>query len=140
MIATVLLVAVALVLAVIIFFWARSFIGESISKGDRAIEESCDDVIFRAEAIGGSLTIVNEGNIPIYSIEIKKKQTIGEIVEVEPLGNLGIATGESSQVSLPSGVASGDTIVVTPILLGETETHRKTFVCNENYGKEITVG
>ena len=69
-IATVLLVSIALVLAVIIFLWARSFVAEQIEKGGRVVEMACEDVKFLAEAYSGQLMIENVGSVPLFGVEI----------------------------------------------------------------------
>ncbi|MBU0761307.1 MAG: hypothetical protein KJ858_06510, partial [Nanoarchaeota archaeon] len=56
-IATVLLIAIALVLAVIIFLWARSFIGEGLEKDGRAIDKACENVVFNADASVSEVSI-----------------------------------------------------------------------------------
>jgi len=49
-IATVLLISIALVLALIIFLWARSFTSEQLQKFDEPVENACENVHFEAEA------------------------------------------------------------------------------------------
>ena len=77
-IATILLVSIALVLALIIFLWAKSFVGDAIEKDGQAVELVCEDVNFKAEAYGTKLYIENIGNVPLYGVEIRKKELIGE--------------------------------------------------------------
>ena len=77
LIATVLLIAIALTLALAIFMWAKTWVGEKIEKdiggGPQAIEMFCEDVSFEARVKGdGEVTITNIGNIPIYNVEVKK--------------------------------------------------------------------
>ena len=146
-IASVLLVSFSLALAVLIFFWARSFIGESITKNDRDVSLECDDVIFDAEAFPITdnnnnqrivLRAVNNGNVPIRAFEIRKKAFIGDVREIATLQNP-IGAGETGDVNLPPGISEGNEIIVVPVLLGETETHRKSFVCDDSLGKTFTV-
>ena len=145
-IATVLLIAIALVLAVIIFLWARSYIGESVQKSDRAIESSCAEVVFEAEAFSdGSVAIQNNGNVPIYGIEVREKSLTGWSIELsdsfsgpEIEGN-GIGNGESASIDGGTWNLAGEELVVIPILLGSTETRRVTHVCDSDYGIEVSV-
>jgi len=145
-VATTLLVAVAVILAVIIFFWARGFIGDSVNKFGVGIEQACPDVAFSAEAInGGKLYVQNEGSVPIYAMEVKLKKLVG----VESLGvlklnveSLGITAGESGSKELSDleeTLNVGDEIIVVPLLLGETDNERKAQACDEEFGQEILV-
>jgi flagellin-like protein len=145
-IATVLLIALALILAIIIFLWARNFISDQITKEGREITQSCSGVNFQAEAVKslGNLSIVNRGNIPLYGIEIRKKSAIGSLqeVQVEPFsGHPSLLSGETRDVPLPSELNAGMEILVIPVLLGESvSTHQKRpYPCDKAYGKTITV-
>jgi len=139
-IATVLLVVIALILAVIIFLWARSFVGESIEKQGREIALSCEDVAFRAEAYGGNLHIVNQGGVPIYGVEIRTREVLGRITQAEPFSDVGtIESGQTAEVALPSGVSEGEDIIVIPMLLGETDEYKKQYTCDEDYGVDAIV-
>ncbi|MEK6800430.1 MAG: archaellin/type IV pilin N-terminal domain-containing protein [Nanoarchaeota archaeon] len=140
-IATMLLVALTLVLATIIFLWARNFVGESIQKDGREIGSFCEQVAFNAETAGNKINIENLGDIPIFAVEIKKKKVVGEIKEIGTIEQ-SISSGQSAEIEIPNEIQNeislGDKITVTPILLGETETHKKAHVC-EDYGVEIEV-
>lgn len=138
-VATSLLVSITLILAAIIFFWARGFIGEAIEKNDRAIEYSCERVEFFVEAREGTLTVQNVGSVPIYAIEmrVKGKGEIKEIGRVQGGGTIG--NGQTGAFRLPSGASVGNTIIAVPILVGETSTGRTTYVCDAKYGKETEV-
>ncbi|MFH1290896.1 MAG: archaellin/type IV pilin N-terminal domain-containing protein [Nanoarchaeota archaeon] len=138
-IATTLLVSVALVLAVIIFMWARSFVEESIEKDGQHIELVCEDVFFVAEARAGQLFIQNTANVPIYAIEMRIKGE-GEIAEIElPEGGGTVGTGETMNFTLPTDASSGKTVVVVPILLGETDEDKVPHICDIEYGVEAVV-
>src|SRR3989338_2821478 len=90
-VATVLLVLLALVLALIIFLWAKSWLGEKVQKdlGEGMIlaEEACKSVGFKAEATkimpdNIEVAVENTRNVPIYGIKIIKiskgaKKTLG---------------------------------------------------------------
>lgn len=148
-IATMLLVALALILAVIVFLWARSFVGESIQKQGREIEQSCEEVSFRAEAFAsgvdsGKLSVVNIATVPLYGVEIRKKQVLGEITQVETFQNSMVLSGETGEISIAQLVNDGeivacDELIVVPVLLGETEQYKKAHVCDKDYGVEIIV-
>ena len=72
-IATVLLVMLVLVLAAIIFLWAKGFVGEQLQKRGQPIENICKEVSFNAQFVssGDFIEITNLGNIPIYQFDIK---------------------------------------------------------------------
>ncbi len=97
-IATMLLISIALLLAVIIFLWAKAFLDERIQKdlggGPEPIESFCKDVNIAAEAFttdkvtqcarilepgdqttGGCsyVRVVNRGNIPVHGLEVREK-------------------------------------------------------------------
>lgn len=143
-IATVLLVSLALVLAVIVFLWARAFIPDAVEKEGQSIDLACEQTHFFAEAFGGnerSLTIENTGDIPIWGAEIRKKQIIGEIVQAEQLDKVNLEGGQTGRVNLPNGIETDDQILVIPILLGRDKdgTKPRTYPCNEDAGVEIVV-
>jgi len=138
-IATVLLVSIALTLAVIIFIWARSFVSEAITKDGQAINLVCEDISFDAEYNSGQVLIVNRGNVPLYGVELSKvslgsRTHIGEGTFIQPVG-----TGESVGISVGETLAAGDKISIVPIILGEQEEYKKAFVCGESFSVESTV-
>jgi flagellin-like protein len=132
-IATVLLVLIAIILATIIFFWAKTFIGEKTLKFDQAIESSCDDVIFDAAVVidgdNANITIVNNGNVPIYGVEISKRD-LGSETKVGTLQQT-ISNGETGDIPVPAdlNLASGEEIVITPILIGLQGETKKAYPC-----------
>ena len=136
-IATVLLIAIALVLAIIVFLWAKSFIGEKTKKFGEPIEFSCEDISFIAEAFDSDeIDIENKGNVPIYGIEVRKKDT-GTILDAGRFEKT-IGVGETESVTGIS-LAEGDEILVVPIVLGETGEYKKAYTCPGDYGIETTV-
>src|SRR3989344_3021484 len=76
-ITTVLLIAMVIILAAIIFLWAKFFLGEIIEKEiggvKKTAERFCPDVNFQASISGAELSIANRGNVPIYNINLKMK-------------------------------------------------------------------
>lgn len=140
-IASALLIALAIVLALIIFFWAKTFFQEKILKENRDISFSCEKVSFEAEAIGRKLRVTNTGSIPINGFEIRKEQFFGVVKKVEPI-SAGVLTGETAELDLPAppAVSTGDKIVVMPILLGQSENgERKAYVCSREFSKQVEV-
>mgnify|MGYP001575867633 FL=1 len=130
-IATVLLISITVVLAGIIFFWAYSFVGESVSKDGQAIDTVCKDVAFQADASDGFLLVTNTGNVPLWDVQVRKKNALGgDVINIDDSSETIIKSGESAEI--PLNGLSGD-IVVSPVLMGETDTERKAYVCGEDY-------
>lgn len=139
-IATVLLIAIALVLAVIIFLWARSFIGEGLEKDGRAIDKACENVVFNADASVSEVSIENLGNVAIYGIEIKTVDSaVGTISQAEDFDNT-VTIGNTESVGVETlGLSSGENLIIIPILLGERRSQTGTHKCDEDYGVEVIV-
>ena len=134
-IATVLLISLVLVLAAIIFLWAKAFIPEQIQKFDSPIANACGDVVFSAAHTANGITIQNDGNVPIYSIQVGKK-SLGSIDYVEASPRT-VVTGGSWEYEV-AGLSNGE-IVVVPVLLGKTSDGQlKAFPCSDTYAKTIS--
>src|SRR3989344_515261 len=143
-IATVLLISLALVLVLIIFLWARTWIGEKIQKdlggGPEAIESFCDDISFNAEAelIGnGAINVNNIGNIPLYGLEVRKSG--GGATKNIGIGifDSGLPKGGGKSLSMDFGgdVLPGDELTLIPIILGEGESYKKPYTCSEDFAE-----
>lgn len=141
-IATLLLIGLALTLAVIIFLWARLFVGEQLTKGNSVIDNSCDAVHFDASASGNSLTLTNTGDIALYGVELREVST-GTIRAVQSLEGSVLLKGETQQLDISGAlqnVQTPTTLRVVPILLGETSAgQKKSHVCNPNTGVDVSV-
>ena len=141
-IATVLLVLVALILASIIFVWAKSFIGEKAQKSGEPLENSCGRISFEAEAISADskIYITNRGNVPIYGMEIRKKGLGSEV-------NIGLFTqtinnGENGEIDLSQQgitIEVGDELIIVPIVLGESGSDTKAYTCDVSESETIMV-
>ena len=146
-IASVLLIMLVLVLAMIIFLWARGFISEQIEKFGQPVEQQCGQMDYNIELLGspGAYTIegVNHGNVPIAYFDIKKvKGGSSEIKSFKflqlgvdgTLPNVGFDIGEMSDGSFP------EKIIIYPVLLGNVKgkDSSKPFTCVEQ-GKTITL-
>lgn len=132
-ITTVLLIALVVILAIIIFLWARSFIGEKIAKFDKPIESVCDEVKFRASIDENFLLLDNQGNVPIYAINIKKNSPGTSSVEEKIIG-LDKGDSKKEEIVIGSGVTS---ISIIPVLLGEVGEKKEKFTCPESVAVEI---
>lgn len=142
-IATVLLIMIALILAVIIFLWARSFVGEAVSKEKYSrIEQACVDIKFRAEAFASgssplqTIDIVNDGDVPIYGIQVGKKGFGSISVDKFP-GT--IANGQTQKVDVSSkGFVALDELQITPVIVGTAGETKRTYVCADSF-VDVTV-
>ena len=143
-IATVLLISLSLALAIIVFFWARSFIAERVQKQGQEIGAFCEQTVFNVEAVKDAtnninIYLTNTGNVPIYGIEVRSKK-IGEVAVVETFVNKNIYAGESGNVVIgDSTLAAGEVLAIVPILLGETNEYRKPYVCDKEYGIDVEI-
>jgi len=142
-IATVLLVAMSLVLAVIIFVWARTFIGEQAQKFEEPVEFACEDVNFDIDVLDdGTVDIINRGNVPLYGIDVREVG-FGAVRSVEIFEGVTIASGETSRVNLgtdaEAGLESEDSVIAVPIILGEIDGETRAFTCDDIYGITTTV-
>lgn len=138
-IATVLLIALALVLALIVFLWARGVVAEKVQKFGEPIENSCANVVFDAEAnyAEGNINIVNKGNVPIYGIVVIEKSA-GSAVASGSFDKT-IGNGEYKKIDMAGQFNAGETIIIVPKIIGETSSSKMVYTCEDKYGKEVTV-
>jgi len=143
-IATVLLIGMVVVLALIIFIWMRALAQETITKFEgENIELSCDKVSLDADYTAGILTITNTGNTPIYQIKMKVsdvgRHTTELIKKSEGWRKYGLDIGMSFTSS--EGVidlGSAEEVYLIPVLIGDTEDgKKKTFTCDERFGYRV---
>ena len=137
------LLVIALVLAVIIFLWAKSFVEEQIQKDGQQIELICENVKFLsgADKSENSLYVQNIGSVPIYTIEIRVEGE-GEIKEVpDPPNSQGIAAGQTANFTLPASLEAGNNLIVVPVLLGESREKRDLVprACDVDYGVQVVI-
>ena len=141
-IATVLLIAMVVVLAGVVFAWFQNIYDEEITKfGGKNVKLVCDDVKFEVDYIDGKLIIKNNGDVPIYRIKAKfegeGKHDSTVLGPGENWPNTGLAKGGiySGEVN----VENVDTIILIPILLGITSEGEQTHPCDERYGEPVDI-
>lgn len=142
-IATVLLIAMVVVIGLIIFLWFKGITDEAITKFGTNVELVCEDIEFDASYSGGMLYFSNLGNVPIFGIKVK---IVGEgSYETKDLREL---SEDWSEAGLnQGGVFSGNLVLgegtnklmLIPVLIGNSESGEKTFVCGERHGYEIII-
>jgi flagellin-like protein len=134
-IATVLLIVIVLILAVIIFLWAKSFVGERAEKFGSAIELSCDKTNFEVGLYSSpnTLEILNKGTVPLYGF-VLKLQGDAEVKITARVEDATIRSGESKSFELEDTPLNiGDNYLVIPIILGETDTDKVPYTCGDQY-------
>jgi flagellin-like protein len=146
-ITTVLLIALTLVIIAIVFLWFRGMVEEGVTKFGKNIQLVCDDVEFDADYSSGTLSIVNNGNVPIYKVNIRLSQAgIYQTKDIKDLSggsswpSTGLAQGGIFSAYIGNDVPTGtDKIIVLPVLIGTSAKGKKTFICEGQYGQEISV-
>ena len=145
-IATVLLIAMIVVIGLIIFVWFKSIVKEEGTKFGKNVELVCGDVEFDADydSYSGILSIVNNGNVPIFSMKIKiseegshRTKDLREISSNWP--ELGLNQGGTFSGDIYSEAGGADKITIIPVLMGSSEQGNKIFICEERYGQEIII-
>ena len=144
-IATVLLIAMVLVIALIIFLWFRQLGGETITKfGGQNIDLVCNDVAFSAsyDSYTDTLQMTNTGNVPIFQMKVKIEEdksfntyTLGNEIGTWP--DSGLSSGASLTTSIGAGSASKITLI--PVLVGTSSNGEKSYVCKDNTGYNVAV-
>jgi len=138
-IASVLLVFLVLILASIIFLWARGFFSEQLEKGNEAIENQCAKVKFTVEPTASysgqssiELDFSNLGDIDIYSVSIKEVDEDGGEASNPWSLNLGHGDGERLIVDLEK--TNLKELIIYPVLLGKVKGgfENKPFTCTDN--------
>ena len=147
-IATVLLVTMVVVIALIIFLWFRNISQEAITKFDGTnVEVVCSDVSFDASYSSNNLYVINNGNVPMYSMKLRVYA--GGSFETNDLQDIsnsnwpekGLNPGlVFSSSSLSGEINSADRVIMIPVLVGVTEAgEEKLHTCEENFGQELDI-
>lgn len=137
-IASVLLILLVLVLATLIFLWARGFVTEQIEKFGQPIEQLCASVDFEAQRIGVDLEVVNRGDIDIRHFDIKMfKGGDSEVKKFEFQVDAGDSVRKEISLLMEGGVVP-DEIIIYPALIGNAKGggSNKVFTCMDT-GKTI---
>ena len=144
-VASVLLILLDLVLATLIFLWARGFLSEQIEKFGTPIESLCESVDFDVAVIGGFTTeeafeVVNRGNINIFRLEVKLVKG-GDSIFRKFEHNINQGKSVRGDIYLKMDDNSiPDKVIVYPALVGVADAgSNKVFTCLD-YGKSINRG
>jgi len=133
-IASVLMIMLVLILAAMIFLWARGFVTEQIQKFDKPIGDVCGTVNFDVVRVGNDLEIINRGNVGIRHFEVRLTKGGDSETSKFDFGRPQIDAGEALRESVTLLMSDGsepDKIVIYPALLGSVrgETSNKVFTC-----------
>lgn len=137
-VATVLLIAMVVVIALILFLWFRNMVKEEVVKFEEEnIEMTCDKVDFRIDysPSSGSLTVVNDGSIPIYGLKIShySSDSKGEISVSPEEDSQGIEKGINSGATYTKEIGDNyEKVIVYPVLIGNSKDGTRTYVCRNN--------
>ncbi len=140
-VATALLLTLAILLAAIVFLWAKGFISEQILKFNKPVELQCESVEWKINVIKSgnvyTLEISNRGNIPIYGYVIKRYLE-GDAESLQYTGlNLkpGSSTRETVSFLFGNTAISSEYVEFMPTILGTVsgpEEKTKSYVCSGN--------
>ncbi len=141
-IATVLLIAMVVIVGLIIFLWFRGLVVEGGEKFGKNLKLVCDDVEFDAEYSGNELSVVNTGNVPIFQLRLRlESDGSHETEEVDEYTDNWeeVGLGQGGTFSMSKNYALYDKLIVFPVLIGSSKEGYKTYVCEGQYGKEILI-
>ena len=139
LIATVILVGIAIVIFGIVFFWLRNLVSEQVQKFDDPIETQCQKVIFSAKAEGDNIYLNNQGNLPIVGLNVKIKTAAGKTMSEPTMTSLDgvISAGETDVINASYGgfdFAHAQKRTIAPLIQGMTVNSKKPqrFLCSDN--------
>ena len=152
-IATVLLITLVIVIALVVFLWIRGMTQEAITKFSdppQNIQLVCNQVSFEASYTSTTgLYIKNPGTVPIFGMDVQtisdgghqtldlRDKTVTANWPDVGLNQGGVFSDEGFSSQIDSGVTE---IILIPVLIGDSKSGRKTYVCDVNqYGYKIMV-
>jgi flagellin-like protein len=147
---TILLVALTIVITGIIFLWFKGMVQEGVTKFNppKNIALVCDDLQGQWDASysSGTLSIKNTGNIPIFRIDLQtdsggntNTKDITSFNGGSSWPSAGLNQGDAFSVNIGSDplITNAQHITVLPVLIGTSNSGKKTFMCGGQYGKEV---
>ena len=143
-IATVLLIGMVIIIGLIVFLWFKGFSQEAITKFDKNVELVCDEVKFEAGYFDNFLSVSNIGNVPIYEMKVKFSEggsfTTKSLKTISSWPGKGLNQGKTFSGDISGEVTNKDSITLTPVLVGTSESGERTYTCNEvRYGHTINI-
>lgn len=148
-VATVLLITMVVIIALIIFLWFRNINKEAITKFEGTnVEVVCSDVSFDASYSSGQLDILNTGTVPIYSMKLRvytagsyNTNDMQDITDSNWPAK-GLNSGMAFSTPTLSGYIEGaDKVILIPVLIGISEDtgEEKVHTCEDTIGKEVAI-
>lgn len=123
-VATVLLVVVAIALFLLIFLWIKSFQKEVITKYGTPIETVCMNLRYDVTKSGTTVQINNLGSTTIYKVKVYVDGSLNSIITTP------ILPAESGQTTLTGSCTKN--IKVIPVLAGTTTAGaQREYVCEK---------
>lgn len=142
---TILLIALTIVIIAIIFLWFRGMVSEGVTKFGKNIQLVCGDVVFEVSYDSGTLSVVNSGNIPLYSLDIKmagdggyQTKSIRDFNSADSWPSSGLKQGSAFSANIGPEMASPTELQIFPVLIGTSTSGKKTFTCGGQYGQKLT--
>lgn len=140
-IATIILIMIVIIIAIIIILWFRVFFKEAIIKevaGDsKVIEKFCTEVKMKPILNeDGTFGFTNEGNVPIYAVDLKTKTTGGK----SEVGRLSLSAnpGMTKMIPSPPFYSDYEEVKIIPVLLGKKKSGLvAVYACPERDGIKI---
>ncbi len=138
-VATTLLIAIVVIIGLIIFLWMRNVIGDYGEKFGKNIELVCDEVLLGASYSSGVLYVTNDGDIPVFKLNLKiesggggyETKELNEIVSDWPEKGLKQGGVYSGNIN----VGNPDKLTLMPVLIGISDKGDKTtYACKEQHG------
>jgi len=145
-IVTMILVGLTIGISSVLFMWFRGMVQEGVTKFGKNIQLVCDDVDFEASYSSGTISIINNGNIPLFRVNVRisrggsyQTKELGDILSTGSWPESGVAQGGAFAGDISSSVSGADRIKIIPVLIGSSSKGKKTFECEERYGKELII-
>ena len=137
-ITTAFLIAMVLILAALIFMWARQFIEDKIEKDGRPIDNVCAEVDFDAQwdSLNNEIILSNNANIPIYAVNIKQVKPGESKITKQTID---MKVGDSKKISFAIDTDT-ESLIIIPILMGNVGENPEEYPCkNEEIFNELDV-
>ncbi len=136
-ISTVLLILIVVILAAIIFLWARGFIKEAVLKEiagtEKTADKFCSEISIEPVINSANFGFKNIGNVPIYKFELKLVDKNSGDSEIYTPGTENQNVNPGFMTTIQKVYSDYEEIRVIPILLGKGENGGvKEFRCPES--------
>jgi flagellin-like protein len=146
-IATVLLVAIVIILASIVYVWSFGFFKNGISKNGEPIERACEDALFEAQIVNSTsgyfLDANHQGTVSIDGFDIRLiSETRSDSVSVR--FSLPLQPGQTNSSSLKEFKTVYESrpiknVLVIPVLVGEQDGVPQEYRCPDSAGIYVEV-